>query len=107
MRTVTTFWARSTVLSWSVITSTTCWLRVVTLPVDETSTNNGDITNSSPYWSRRFTASDHASSIFWNRAFSAESVEVAPGAAGGGAASAGAAGSAAGVCAASAQQQSR
>src|SRR5271166_4554138 len=54
----------------------TCWLRVVISPPAETSTNSGESTNSSPYWSRAFTASDQESSIFWNWATSVGAVEA-------------------------------
>src|ERR1035438_9810054 len=45
-------------------------------PAAETSTNNGDMTSSSPYWSRTLTALDQASSIFWNSRTSGLSEDV-------------------------------
>ena len=52
---------------------------VVMSPLAETSTNNGESTSSSPYWSRSLTAVAQESSIFWNACFSGVSADVAVG----------------------------
>src|SRR3954465_11430151 len=54
------------VLSSPVMSWASCWLRVGMSPPADTSTNSGDRTSSSPYWSRELMALDQLSSIFWN-----------------------------------------